>query len=73
MKVGTEDRPSTGSRRCGSAIPTRPMTVQDLLRHTAGLTYGTRGTALVHKAWMRTGEVEEARLCDLSLSQSLRH
>jgi CubicO group peptidase (beta-lactamase class C family) len=28
------------------------MTVQDLLRHTAGLTYGSRGTSLVHKAYI---------------------
>ncbi len=28
------------------------MTVQDLLRHTSGLTYGGRGTTLVHKAYI---------------------
>jgi CubicO group peptidase (beta-lactamase class C family) len=27
----------------------RPMSVQDLLRHTSGLTYGARGTTPVHK------------------------
>ncbi len=30
----------------------RPITVQDLLRHTSGLTYEFRGTSLVHKAYM---------------------
>lgn len=29
----------------------RPMTVQDLLRHTSGLTYGGRGTTAVHKIY----------------------
>ena len=27
------------------------MTVQDLMRHTAGLVYGTRGTSLVYQAY----------------------
>lgn len=30
----------------------RPITVQDLLRHTSGLTYEFRGNGLVHKAYM---------------------
>jgi CubicO group peptidase (beta-lactamase class C family) len=50
MKVGTEvtvdGRPAL---RLGD--PERAMTVQDLLRHTAGLTYASRGTSLVHKAY----------------------
>jgi len=51
MKVGTEvtvdGRPTL---RLGD--PERAMTVQDLLRHTAGLTYASRGTSLVHKAYI---------------------
>ena len=51
------------------------MTVQDLLRHTAGLTYGNRGTSLVHKAYIdakigdRTATNEEMvkRLCGVPL------
>ena len=27
------------------------MTVQDLLRHTSGLTYGGRGDGLIHQAY----------------------
>ncbi len=50
MKVGAEvtveGRPALRLRD-----PDRLMTVQDLLRHTAGLTYGSRGTSLVHKAY----------------------
>jgi CubicO group peptidase (beta-lactamase class C family) len=37
----------------------RPITVQDLLRHTSGLTYEFRGTTLVHKAYV---EAKAARL-----------
>ena len=29
--------------------PVRPITVQDLFRHTSGLVYGGRGTTPVHK------------------------
>jgi CubicO group peptidase (beta-lactamase class C family) len=30
---------------------TRPMTIQDLMRHTSGLTYGGRGSTAVHKMY----------------------
>ena len=52
----------------GHSVQHRPRhvpTVHDLLRHTAGLTYGARGTSLVHKAYVdarigdRTATVEE--------------
>ena len=33
--------------------PTRPMTVQDLMRHTSGLVYGARGTSLVYQEYMK--------------------
>ena len=49
MKVGTEATVD-GKPTLQLADPTRPMTVQDLLRHTSGLTYGFRGTSLVHRA-----------------------
>ena len=51
MKVGTEVTVD-GQPRLRLSDPERAMTVQDLLRHTAGLTYGNRGTALVHKAYI---------------------
>jgi CubicO group peptidase (beta-lactamase class C family) len=58
------------------ADPTRPMTVQDLMRHTAGLVYGSRGTSLVYQAYRdakigdRTASNEEfvARLSKLPLN-----
>ncbi|MGK3850843.1 serine hydrolase domain-containing protein, partial [Enterococcus faecium] len=40
MKVGTEVAVE-GKPALRLSDPDRPMTVQDLLRHTAGLTYGS--------------------------------
>ena len=51
MKVGTEVTVE-GRTSLHLADPERQMTVQDLMRHTAGLTYGSRGTSLVHKAYV---------------------
>ena len=51
MKVGTEVDGPDGKPTLRLADPTRPMTVQDLLRHTAGLTYGGRGAGLIHQAY----------------------
>jgi CubicO group peptidase (beta-lactamase class C family) len=55
--------------------PTRAMTVQDLLRHTAGLTYGSRGTSLINASYVdakigdRGFTIEEmvSRLSNLAL------
>jgi len=35
----------------GHVAPVRPITVQDLFRHTSGLVYGGRGATPVHKAY----------------------
>ena len=75
MKVGTEVTGADGRPALQLADPTRPMTVQDLMRHTSGLTYGSRGTTLIHQAYMaarigdRTATNEEmvARLSTLPL------
>lgn len=52
VKVGVEKiDPSTGKPALSLEAPLRPMTVQDLLRHTSGLVYGPFGTSLVHQAY----------------------
>ncbi len=51
MKVGTEVTGADGVPVLHFADPTRQMTVQDLLRHTSGLTYGSRGAGLINKAY----------------------
>jgi CubicO group peptidase (beta-lactamase class C family) len=50
MKAGTEVVGADGKPQLQLADPTRPMTVQDLMRHTSGLVYGARGESLVYQA-----------------------
>ncbi|HEX2438354.1 MAG TPA: serine hydrolase domain-containing protein [Methylomirabilota bacterium] len=52
MQVGAERiDPMSGKSVVALTPPDREMTVQDLLRHTSGLTYGNRGTTAIHKAY----------------------
>jgi len=51
MKVGTEVAGADGKPHLHLADPKRPMTVQDLMRHTSGLVYGARGESLVYQAY----------------------
>ena len=47
LKVGVEHADEHGGIALHLVAPVRPMTVQDLLRHTSGLTYGIFGTGKV--------------------------
>src|ERR1700761_8962247 len=49
MKVAVRD--SHGEPTADTVPANRPITVQDLLRHTSGIIYGGRGTTLVHKLY----------------------
>jgi CubicO group peptidase (beta-lactamase class C family) len=52
LKVGVEiTDPATGKPTLRLEPQKRPMIVQDLLRHTAGLVYGQFGDHLVHQAY----------------------
>ncbi len=51
MKVGVE-KTVDGKPVLQLGDPDRAMTVQDLLRHTSGLVYGSRGTNLVNQAYI---------------------
>ena len=52
MQVGVERiDPMTGKSVLALVPADREMTIQDLLRHTSGLTYGNRGTTLIHQAY----------------------
>ncbi|RZJ13827.1 MAG: class C beta-lactamase-related serine hydrolase, partial [Haliea sp.] len=56
MKVGVEKvDPATGAKSLELVPARRPVTVQDLLRHTSGLTYGFFGDSLVKKAYLDAG------------------
>lgn len=54
-RVGVEKTDASGNRTLELAAQQRPMTVQDLLRHTSGLTYGFFGDSLVKKAYVAAG------------------
>jgi CubicO group peptidase (beta-lactamase class C family) len=60
LKVGVEvTDPATGERSLKIEPSRRPITVQDLFRHTSGLTYGIFGNSLVQKLY------REHKLMDL--------
>jgi CubicO group peptidase (beta-lactamase class C family) len=52
VKVGVEKKGEDGVAGLELVAPRRPMTIQDLLRHTSGLTYGFFGEGLVKKAYV---------------------
>ncbi|MBO0736433.1 MAG: beta-lactamase family protein [Alphaproteobacteria bacterium] len=59
VQVGVEHRdPGTGESVLAMEPPKRPMMVQDLLRHTAGLVYPQFGDSLVHQAY-RAADVQD--------------
>jgi CubicO group peptidase (beta-lactamase class C family) len=51
MKVGVVKTDAQGTATVETAPARRQPTIQDLLRHTSGLTYGGRGETPVHKLW----------------------
>lgn len=51
VKVGEEKRDADGKVTLDLVGPKRPMTIQDLMRHTSGLTYGFFGAGAVKKAY----------------------
>jgi CubicO group peptidase (beta-lactamase class C family) len=52
VKVGVETRGEDGQPRFDLVPAKRPITIQDLMRHTSGLTYGFFGEGLVKKAYV---------------------
>ncbi|MDB5822825.1 MAG: beta-lactamase family protein [Herminiimonas sp.] len=52
MQVGVEETAEDGSKRLKLVPAAREMTVQDLLRHTSGLTYGIFGESLVKTLYL---------------------
>jgi CubicO group peptidase (beta-lactamase class C family) len=52
MQVGVEKLdPATGKIAVSRVPAEREMTIQDLMRHTSGLTYGNRGKSEIHKLY----------------------
>jgi CubicO group peptidase (beta-lactamase class C family) len=51
MKVGVEKKDDSGRPVLELAPPRRPLTIEDLLLHTSGITYGFYGNGLVKAAY----------------------
>jgi CubicO group peptidase (beta-lactamase class C family) len=51
MKVGVERKDGTGKAVLDMVPPRRPITIEDLLLHTSGITYGFYGEGLVKAAY----------------------
>jgi len=52
VKVGVEVKGEDGAMHLDLVPAKRPITIQDLMRHTSGLTYGFFGEGLVKKAYV---------------------
>jgi CubicO group peptidase (beta-lactamase class C family) len=68
VKVGVERNSDNGQRVLDLVVPTQPMTIQDLMRHTSGITYGFFGDSLVKKAYtdshITRGDFDNAEFAD---------
>ncbi|MEP7274635.1 MAG: serine hydrolase domain-containing protein, partial [Acidobacteriota bacterium] len=72
MQVGIEEKdPATGKMVLKTVPAKRPITVRDLLRHTAGLTYGFFGDTLVDREYRKAKILGDLNLADFvkNLSQ----
>jgi CubicO group peptidase (beta-lactamase class C family) len=52
VKVGVETGGEVGKPTLDLVAPRRPITIEDLLRHTSGITYGFFGEGLAKKAYV---------------------
>jgi CubicO group peptidase (beta-lactamase class C family) len=68
VKVGVERNGDNGQRVLDLVDPRQPMTIQDLMRHTSGITYGFFGDSLVKKAYTDShstrGDFDNAEFAD---------
>jgi CubicO group peptidase (beta-lactamase class C family) len=68
MKVGVETKGEDGKPKLELTDAKKPITIQDLLRHTSGITYGFFGDLLVKKAYVdaniRDGDFDNAEFAE---------
>ncbi len=65
MQVGVEEKdPQTGQLTLKTTPAKRPITIRDLLRHTAGLTYGVFGDTLVDREYRKVRILGESNLAE---------
>lgn len=58
LRVGVETTDSAGVRSLALEAARREISVQDLLRHTSGITYGQFGDSLVKQAYRAAGAMD---------------
>jgi CubicO group peptidase (beta-lactamase class C family) len=59
LKVGVEKVDGSGERTLLLEPAKRPVTVQDLMRHTSGMTYGPFGDSLVQRAYREAAMMDD--------------
>jgi CubicO group peptidase (beta-lactamase class C family) len=59
LQVGVEVREGSGERRLALEPARRAVTVQDLMRHTSGMTYGIFGDSLVQRAYRAANTMDD--------------
>jgi len=59
LKVGVEKVDGSGERTLLLEPAGRPVTVQDLMRHTSGMTYGPFGDSLVQRAYREAAMMDD--------------
>jgi len=68
IKVGVETKTEDGKVVLDRVPAKRPITIQDLMRHTSGITYGFFGEGLVKKAYVDAhlfqGDVDNAEFAE---------
>lgn len=59
LQVGVEVTDGSGERRLTLEPARREITMQDLMRHTSGMTYGIFGDSLVQRAYRAAGTMDD--------------
>jgi CubicO group peptidase (beta-lactamase class C family) len=59
LQVGVEVKEGSGERQLVLEPARREITVQDLMRHTSGMTYGIFGDSLVQRAYRAAGTMDD--------------
>jgi CubicO group peptidase (beta-lactamase class C family) len=59
LQVGVEVKEGSGDRRLVLEPARRPVTIQDLMRHTSGMTYGPFGDSLVQRAYRAANAMDD--------------
>ncbi len=70
MQLGVEKKDASGAMVLEKVTSPRIPTVQDLLRHTSGITYGVFGKSLVKNEYLKAG-IHKNEMTNTQLAQTL--